>query len=211
MSINGLLIPLQDNLERVIKVFNQYELNPDFQIITNEDFNSSILIPTMNITGEIADTNELFLRSVQLWKMFEKEPKSINSVEMSNIITPSLPNFHNNSVNHFGESKKREIQIKPGVVMDEKQLIKAIQSIGKGCFVKYYDYFKDRSLSDINIIELMMQKEGYEESGCKIRVYYSRKIINSGYGPKILSEIAQSTKLDYATITKAKELLKKYP
>ncbi len=84
MSKQTLFIPLQENIERVNKVFNQHELNPDFQIVTNEEFNSSILIPTMGITGEIADTNELFLRSVQLWKMFENEPREYHINPLGN-------------------------------------------------------------------------------------------------------------------------------
>ncbi len=95
--------------------------------------------------------------------------------------------------------------------MDDKQLQRAIKSIGKGCFVKYYEAFRDSTQSNESLVELLMIKEGYAETGSQTRVSCSKRIIQSGRGPEILAEIAQSEKLDYEVIAKAKELLHKYP
>jgi hypothetical protein len=95
--------------------------------------------------------------------------------------------------------------------VDDKQLQRTIQSIGKGCFVKYYEAFRDPTQSNENLIELLMTEEGYTETACRTRVSHSRRIIDSGHAPEILAEISNSAKLDYKTIVKAKELLRKYP
>ena len=95
--------------------------------------------------------------------------------------------------------------------MDGKQLQRAIQSIGKGCFIKYYELFRDSTQSNENLVELLMTEEGYAETASRTRVSQSRRIIRTGHAPEILAEITQSTKLDDKTIAKAKELLRKYP
>ena len=47
-----------------------------FRIIANEDFNNMVLQPILLLSGGIADTSELFLRSYQMFKMFSNEPVS---------------------------------------------------------------------------------------------------------------------------------------
>ncbi|MCD4674236.1 MAG: hypothetical protein K8R77_16350 [Anaerolineaceae bacterium] len=93
-----------------------------------------------------------------------------------------------------------------GDVMDAK-LKKTIQSVGKGCFVKYYENFRDQKQSTGDLIELLMKEEGYTENACRTRISKSRKIINSGHAREVLRDITESTKLSDETIAKAKELL----
>jgi hypothetical protein len=95
--------------------------------------------------------------------------------------------------------------------MDDKQLLRTIQSVGKGCFIKYYELFRDSTQSNENLVELLMIEEGYTETASRTRVSHSRRIIQSGRAPEILAEIALSARLDYKIIAKAKELLRKYP
>ena len=95
--------------------------------------------------------------------------------------------------------------------MDDKQLERAIQSVGKGCFVKYYELFRDTTRSNDDLVKLLRRQEGYTETACQTRVSHSRRIIQSGNGPKILREILQSDRLDDDVIKKAQELLRKYP
>ena len=95
--------------------------------------------------------------------------------------------------------------------MDDKQLERAIKSIGKACFVKYYELFRDPTRSNEDLVELLMKREGYTEAASRTRVSRSRQIIQSGNGPKILREILQSDRLEDDIINKAKELLRKYP
>ncbi len=91
--------------------------------------------------------------------------------------------------------------------MDDKQLDRSLRSIGKKCFVDYYDKFCDSRLSNSDLIELLMKKEGYEESGCKTRVTQSRRIIKAGKSINALKEILKSSRLDDSTLDNAQILL----
>jgi len=91
--------------------------------------------------------------------------------------------------------------------MDDNQLDRSLRSIGKKCFVDYYDKFSDSRLSNADLIELLMKNEGYKESGCKTRVSQSRRIIKSGMSINALKEILKSSKLDDSTLDKAQILL----
>lgn len=53
-----------------------------FTIIANEDFQEQVLKPVMLVSRDVADTNELFLRSYQMLGMFEN---------MSTVLSPGLP------------------------------------------------------------------------------------------------------------------------
>jgi hypothetical protein len=70
MSIDTILTPLNEQLKKLTDILKDSGFSPNFQLLVNQDFNNEVLTPTMGISGEVADTNELFLRSVQLWKMF---------------------------------------------------------------------------------------------------------------------------------------------
>ena len=91
--------------------------------------------------------------------------------------------------------------------MDDNQLQRAIQSVGKSCFVKYYKQFKDFSRSNEELVELLMKNEKYTETASATRVSKSRSIINAGRAKDVLLEITQSEKLDDDVKTKARKLL----
>lgn len=51
----------------------------DFRIIANDDFLNSVLRPILEVSGNIADTAELFMRSYQMLSLFDK--KSLKDME----------------------------------------------------------------------------------------------------------------------------------
>lgn len=57
-----------DDLDRILRCNGFYF---EISIIANEDFNTNVLQPVLQLSDEIADTSELFLRSHQMVKMFE--------------------------------------------------------------------------------------------------------------------------------------------
>ena len=66
------------------------------RLIANEEFESSVLKPILLISDGISDTSELFIRSYQMFKMFDNEaaaPKGVTAsaetVERSNEGRPS--------------------------------------------------------------------------------------------------------------------------
>ncbi|HPQ21675.1 MAG TPA: hypothetical protein PK147_07475 [Saprospiraceae bacterium] len=59
-------------------VLNQAGLNYKIRIIANEDFNEKILEPVLNTVGDVADTSELFIRSLQMYNLFAGgKPKAL--------------------------------------------------------------------------------------------------------------------------------------
>lgn len=93
--------------------------------------------------------------------------------------------------------------------MDDRQLERALNSIGKGCFVKYYEDFRDVTKSNEDLIELIKRNEGFTDTACQTRVTNSRRIIRAGLGIYALELISQSTRLDPSITQKAKRLVHK--
>lgn len=62
---------LQKVLPDITDVLNAAEMPFDLRIICNQDFKSKILQPVMQISGDVADTSELFMRSLQMINLFE--------------------------------------------------------------------------------------------------------------------------------------------
>lgn len=91
--------------------------------------------------------------------------------------------------------------------MNDKQLERSLQSIGKGCFTLYFSEFSDEGLKSEDLIEYLMKQEGYEESGCRTRVSQARRIIRSGRAADALVEVVRSTRLSDDVIDRARKLL----
>jgi hypothetical protein len=94
-SVQNIQIPINKKLVTLSEIFTTHGFAPNFKLIVNDDFKNEVLIPTMNIANEVADTNELFLRSVQLWRMFEnnEHPNVVNigpevGIQEGNVETP---------------------------------------------------------------------------------------------------------------------------
>lgn len=52
--------------------------------------------------------------------------------------------------------------------MNDTQLYRHINSVGKRCFVEYFEYFADESISRNVLIELMYSKEKWSTCGNRI-------------------------------------------
>jgi hypothetical protein len=66
-------------LDDVISVLRNLNLNYEIRVIANDDFSEKILEPILNVLGDVADTSELFMRSLQMYNLFaEKKPKGDN-------------------------------------------------------------------------------------------------------------------------------------
>lgn len=91
--------------------------------------------------------------------------------------------------------------------MNHQQLDRCLRSIGKECFIKYYDQFSDLGIRQEDLVDLLMKKEGYEESGCRTRISCSRRIFREGQAEEALREVIQSERLDGEIIRKASNIL----
>lgn len=90
--------------------------------------------------------------------------------------------------------------------MNDGQLERSINSIGKACFVKYFDNFSNKSISREDLIEKLMETEGYKESGCVTRVAQARRIIDAGRSKDALIIIASSNRVPLAVSKRANQL-----
>jgi hypothetical protein len=90
--------------------------------------------------------------------------------------------------------------------MDNKQLYRSLKSIGKECFVKYFIEFSNFQYSNEELIELLISKEDYKESGSRTRVTQSRRIIKAGRANDALETIYRSNRLSNSVRQQAKEL-----
>ena len=86
--------------------------------------------------------------------------------------------------------------------MDDHQLETALRSMGKACFVKYYERADDPALA-----QRMKEEEPYTYKSCQSRVSCLRRIIRHGRDRDALRIIADSGKLDLETRRKAAALL----
>ncbi len=91
--------------------------------------------------------------------------------------------------------------------MNEEQLLRCIQTIGMGCFIKYYEAFRDDSISDEDLIDALMKIEKYEESGAKARVSQSHRISRENMNKEALKIVSASSRTESWIVSKANSLL----
>ena len=133
-------------------------------------------------------------------KVFEEKNGVVTLWEpVSNFIIDQYEDF--NPAVKLSPSRAQQI-----CTMNDKQLDRSLRSIGKECFVKYFEEFSDLSNKSEDLIELLMVNEGYEETGCKTRVSQSRRIIESGRGKDALELICKSERVPHAISEQAREL-----
>ena len=91
--------------------------------------------------------------------------------------------------------------------MNDDQLYRSLQSVGMGCFTKYFEAFSDFEKSDEGLIEALMKIEGYEENGAKTRDSQARRITREDRAIDALQKIAESERTESWVIAKAKYLI----
>lgn len=91
--------------------------------------------------------------------------------------------------------------------MNKEELERAIQTIGMGCFVKYFEAFSNLNIPDKDLINSLMVIEGYEESGSRVRVSRAHSIFREKSDKEALILISKSTRAKSWVISKAQFLL----
>ena len=65
--------------------------------------------------------------------------------------------------------------------MNDNELERTLQSIGKACFLNYFTEFSDLSLSDEAVTRILTEREGWKKlSTLHRRVRGARRIIKAG-------------------------------
>lgn len=91
--------------------------------------------------------------------------------------------------------------------MNDEQLARSVQSIGMGCFVKYFEAFNNGNISNEDLIDALMKIEGYEETGVRTRVTQSRRIIKDGRAVEALKLVTSSNRAEDWAVSKAQLLI----
>ena len=71
--------------------------------------------------------------------------------------------------------------------MNDQQLIRTLNSVGKACFVRYYECADDPALT-----QRIEEAEPYTRKSCQSRTGHLRSIIRHGRGKDALDIIAKS-------------------
>lgn len=87
--------------------------------------------------------------------------------------------------------------------MDTKSLKRTLNSVGKSCFVKYYDDFKDTNISKEALIETISSNEDYDEGATLTRVNSARRIFKYDMENEALNLIINSKRIDFNVKQKA--------
>lgn len=93
--------------------------------------------------------------------------------------------------------------------MDENELERCLRSIGKACFVKYYEYFSNMDWTNSYLVELLMKENAYTKNGSRTRVCQARRIINADMAHDAFDNILKSQRLKRSIHKKAEEFLNK--
>ncbi len=90
--------------------------------------------------------------------------------------------------------------------MNEQQLVRTLNSVGKRCFITWFRQFCDPSLSNEDVAAQMQEAERYSPKACRSRTSGARSIIRAGRGRDALTIIA-SSRADAWTRQEASRLL----
>jgi len=76
--------------------------------------------------------------------------------------------------------------------MKPDQIERELNSVGKGCFVTYYQMFADESIEDREIHEALKKDFGYTENSCRLKTSHARSIIRTGNARRAMEIISES-------------------
>lgn len=82
----------------------------------------------------------------------------------------------------------------------------ALATIGKGCFVKYYEYFIDDEYTNKELVELLQHNEGYNTKSSTVRVSRSRQLIKERLSRKAFEAVVNAN-VEESIKLRARELL----
>ena len=79
--------------------------------------------------------------------------------------------------------------------MNDQQLERNLQLVGKTCFVIYFDAFANPLLTTAQVADLLTAQEGYTHNASRTRASRARRIINAGRAADALRGITKSSRL----------------
>lgn len=96
-------------IDDIASVLNNLGLNYQIRVIANQDFSDKVLEPVLNVLGDVADTSELFIRSLQMYNLFAgKKSKTVTGIPRNTVprkISPELEAIEYNGMDGLEEMK----------------------------------------------------------------------------------------------------------
>ena len=89
--------------------------------------------------------------------------------------------------------------------MDDDKLDRNLQSVGKCCFVNYFDDFAGGLSSDA-VVDLLMKNESYAEKATRARVSTARSIIKAGRAKDALRVISGASRVPESVRVRAMKI-----
>jgi len=90
--------------------------------------------------------------------------------------------------------------------MTKDQLIRNLNSVGKGCFIKYFDDFMNLSIPNFEVADKIYSENQYTQKSCTSRTSHARSIVQHGLVKEAL-EIIISARVPQYTSDQAEMLL----
>lgn len=94
--------------------------------------------------------------------------------------------------------------------MEEKRLVRCLNSVGKECFVKYFEIFSDFNMLNQEIADIIEEENGYTRKACNSRTGHARMIIREGGAKDALDLILSSNRLNSEVVNRAENLLREF-
>src|SRR4051812_48415148 len=91
--------------------------------------------------------------------------------------------------------------------MGNEKLLRDLWSVGMACYVAYHQEFSDFGKSDAELIDLLVETEGYKRSSSITKVLGARRIISSGQDRDALEMISTASRVAPAVAEQALQLL----
>jgi len=76
--------------------------------------------------------------------------------------------------------------------MNDDELVRKLQSVGKACFVKYYSLFSSDRVDRADIVETLKSENTYTENSCISRAGHARAIVLAGRSCDALNMVVAS-------------------
>ena len=89
--------------------------------------------------------------------------------------------------------------------MGDDKLDRYLRSVGKRCFVNYFDDFAGGLSSDA-VVDLLVKNEGYAEKATRTRVFTARSIIEAGRAKDALRVISGASRVSESVRVRAMQI-----
>lgn len=127
-KINGIVsVPLQKYIDELNVLFVKLKFSFRFSLICNDEFQDKIMNVVMDLSKSVADTSELFIRSVQMYNMFTADSPRITEPRQprANIVRSDASNSGEVKIGALVRSSFERLTAND--LLDERELARLTQ------------------------------------------------------------------------------------